>query len=71
MTILNLISGMLGGVCTVLGIPTAVEVLPGFIKGSELIGPTGTTTAFFWGLAALLLLGCIAAAVSRSRSSNE
>ena len=68
MAILNLILGVLGGVCTVLGILTAVEVLPGLIKGSELFGTNVTTTAFFWGLAALLLLSCIAAAVNRSRS---
>ena len=72
MTILTLILGVLGGICTVFGILTALEVLPGviteLIKGSELIGSVGATTAFFWGLAALLLLGCIAAAVNRSRS---
>ena len=72
MTIVSLILGVLGGLCAVFGILTALKVLPGviteLIKGSELIGPTGATTAFFWGLAALLLLGCIAAAVNHSRS---
>ena len=67
MLLLTLIIGVLGGVCTVLGILTAVEVLSGFIKGSELFGPNVATAAFFWGLAALLLLGCIAVAVNRSR----
>ena len=72
MTILSLVLGVLGGICAVFGILTALEVLPevitGFIGGSGLIGATGTTTAFFWGLAVILLLGCIAAGVNRSRS---
>ena len=72
MTILTLILGVLGGICTVFGILTVLRVLPEIIteliQGSELVSSAGATTAFFWGLAALLLLGCIAAAVNRSRS---
>ena len=62
----------MGEICAVLGILTALEVLPeviiGFIEGSGLIGATGATTAVFWGLVVILLLGCIAAGVNRSRS---
>ncbi len=70
MAILAWILGSLGGVCTVLGILTALEILPAFISRAELIGAMGTTTAFWWGLAAILLLGSIAAAVG-ARSSYE
>ena len=72
MALLTLILGVLGGICTVLGILTALGILPGFtIASSELIGPAWTATMFLWGLAAILLLGCIAAAVYRSHSKHE
>ena len=63
MTILAWILGSLGGVCTVMGILTALEILPTFISGAQLVGALGITTAFWWGLAAILLLGSIAAAI--------
>ncbi len=58
MGILALILGSLGGICAVIGIVTAAEVnLP---LGAEF-------TAMFWlALSAVLLLGCVAAAVSRT-----
>ena len=71
MTILNLSLGVLGGACAVLGILAAVEVLPGFIEGSELIGTNLTTTAFFWGLAALLFLAGIIVSINRGYGSYD
>jgi len=67
MTLLPLIFGLAGGVCALLGIFTAVEVLPAFISGSTLVGSHATTTAFFWGLAVILLLASIATAVGLNR----
>ena len=66
MGVLALILGILGGLCAVMGVITALEVAPTFVNGEELIGPIVATTAFWLGLAVILLLGCIAAAVSRS-----
>lgn len=59
MGILALILGSLGGICAVIGIVTAAEVaIP--LLGAEF-------TAMFWlALSAVLLLGCVAAAVSRT-----
>ncbi len=53
--------GILGGLCAVMGIITAVEAIP-------LLDELGAAfTAMFWlALGAVLLLACIAAAVSRS-----
>ncbi len=58
MGILALILGSLGGICAVIGIVTAAEV----------VQPLGAGfTAMFWlALSAVLLLGCVAAAVSRT-----
>ena len=58
MAILAWVLGILGGLCAVMGIVTAVEVIP--LLGAEF------TTMFWLALSAVLLLGCIAAAVSRT-----
>jgi hypothetical protein len=51
--------GAVGGLCMVMGIITAAEVVP--LLGSEF-------TSMFWlALAAVLFLACIAFAVGRSR----
>ena len=58
MVILAWVLGVIGGLCAVMGIVTAAEV--DTLLGAEF-------TPLFWlALAAVLLLGCIAAAVSRS-----
>jgi len=57
MAILAWVLGILGGLCAVMGIVTAVEVIP--LLGAEF------TTMFWLALSAVLLLGCIAATVSR------
>jgi hypothetical protein len=57
MGILALIFGIIGGLCMVMGIVTAVGVVP--LIGAEL-------TWFFWfALSGVLLLICIAFAMSR------
>ena len=61
MAILAWVFGILGGLCAVMGILTAVEVIPLL---TEL--PPAFTSMFWLTLGAVLLLGCIAAAVSRS-----
>ncbi|GAG53551.1 unnamed protein product, partial [marine sediment metagenome] len=53
------IFGTIGGLCMVMGIITAAEVVP-------LLGSAFTWT-FWFVLAAILLLACIAFAVGRSR----
>lgn len=61
MGILSLVLGLAGGICALLGVLTAFEALPTFIAAEEAIGPVAGTTAFMWGLAALLFLASIAA----------
>ncbi len=61
MAMLAWICGILGGLCAVTGIITATEVAP-FL--AEL--PAAFTAMFWLALSAVLLLACIAAAVSRS-----
>ncbi len=56
MGILAWILGTFGGLCTVMGIITATEVIPEF---------GGLTWMFWLALAAVLFLACIACAVSR------
>ncbi len=58
MVIVAWLLGFLGGLCAVMGIITAAEVIP----------PLGTElTPMFWlTLGVVLLLGCIASAISRS-----
>ncbi len=59
MAIAAWIFGILGGLCAVMGIVTAAEVFT--------IDIGAAFTAMFWlALSAVLLLACIAAAVSRS-----
>jgi hypothetical protein len=68
MVMLSLVLGLLGGLFGLLGIFTAVEILPAFIHAEEAIGPVWGTTAFFWGLAVIMLLGSIAISVSQRSS---
>lgn len=55
MGLLAWIFGALGGLCAVVGIITVAEVIP--TLGSEF------TWVFWFGLAGILLLACIAAAI--------
>ncbi|MBC8477142.1 MAG: hypothetical protein H8D49_02250 [Dehalococcoidia bacterium] len=71
MAILTLVLGLAGGICSLLGIVTALDLLPTFIKTEEAIGPIAATTAFFWGLAALLFLASIAVSVGHSGDSYD
>ncbi|MDI6815339.1 MAG: hypothetical protein QMC90_04590 [Dehalococcoidales bacterium] len=57
MGLLAWIFGALGGLCTVVGIITAAKVIPAL--GSEF------TWVFWFGLAGVLLLACIACAIGR------
>ena len=66
MGVLALILGILGGLCMVMGILTVVGVAPAFIAEGAAIGPIAYTTIGWGGLAALLLLGCIAALLART-----
>ena len=60
MAIAAWIFGVLGGLCAVMGIITAAEVIAQDLLGAEF-------TAMFWlALGAVLLLACIAASLSRS-----
>jgi uncharacterized membrane protein YuzA (DUF378 family) len=61
MRLLALVLAILGGLCTVMGILTAVEVVSPFIVGTEATSPVAYNTAGWGGLAVILLLGCIAA----------
>ena len=61
MAILAWVFGILGGLCAVMGIITATEVAPLL---AEL--PAAFTAMFWLALSAILLLACIAAAVSRT-----
>ena len=58
MGILAWVFGILGGLCAVMGVITAAEVLPPLVAGF--------TTMFWLTLGAVLLLACIAFAVSRT-----
>ena len=60
MAIATWVLGILGGLCAVMGIITATEV---FQLLADL--PASFTAIFWLALGAILLLGCIAAAVSR------
>jgi len=66
MGLLALILGVLGGLSTVMGILTAVEVAPAFIAGETATASIAYSTNGWGGLAVILLLGCIAALVARS-----
>jgi hypothetical protein len=60
MRVVALVFGILGVIGIVMGILTAVEVAPAFISGGPTFGTVAYTSAFWWGLAALLLLTSIA-----------
>ncbi len=72
MGLLALILGILGGVCALVGILTAVgiEILP-LTSGGELIGPVVFDTVFWFFLAVILLLACIATYASRIAKGYE
>ena len=62
MGILVWIMGILGGLCAVMGIIVATEAV------TLTVGAAAVVDWMFWfGLAVVLLLGCIAAAVSRTQ----
>jgi len=73
MGLLALILGLLGGVCAIVGILTAVglEMMPALTLGGELIGQAVFDTAFWWGLAVILLLACVAIYASRIAKGYE
>ncbi len=71
MGMLALVIGLLGGACGVAGILTALEVAPTIIEAEEAIGPIAASTAFWWGLAAILLLASIAIAVGRGPAEYD
>lgn len=71
MAMFSLMLGLLGGIFGLLGIFTAVGVLPTFIRAEEAIGPVAGTTAFLWGLAVIMLLSSIAISVSQRSSPFE
>lgn len=74
MGLIALILGLLGAVCAIVGILTAIEILeilPLFTGAGQLIGPVVFDTAFWWGLAIILLLGCIAVSISRVAKGYE
>jgi len=58
MGVLAWILGILGGLCAAMGIITATEVIP--------LLNVAFTGMFWLGLAGILLLACIAAAIGRS-----
>jgi hypothetical protein len=59
-----LIFGIIGGLCAAMGVVTALGVVP-FI-----LAPSVLTWPFWFGISALLLLICIAFAVSRIGGSS-
>ncbi len=56
------IFGIFGGLCAIMGIITAAELAPELTTSL----PPGFTPMFWLALGAVLLLACIAAAVSRT-----
>ena len=60
-----LICGILGGLCAVMGILSAAEIVPQILGTS-----VAFTTAGWGGLAVILLLGCIALAVGRGSGGD-
>ena len=58
MGLLALFLGILGGLGMIMGVLTAAEAVP--------LLSTGLTSMFWLVLSAVLLLGCIAAAISRT-----
>jgi len=68
MFILAWILAILGGLCGVMGILTAVEVLP---EAAVIPEVAGLTWMFWFVLAGILLLGTIAASVCRGGGGYE
>ena len=68
MGILACVLGILGGLCGVMGVLTATKIIPAFISGGAATTSVVYNTAGWGGLAAILLLGCIAALIARSGS---
>jgi len=66
MGVLALILGILGGLCAIAGVLTAVGVIPALVAGGTAIGPITYTTVGWGGLAVILLLGCIASLLART-----
>ena len=66
MVVLAWILGILGGACTLMGILTATEVVPAYIKVGMATASVAHNTVGWGGLAIILLLGCIAALIARS-----
>jgi len=66
MGVLALVLGVLGGLSTVMGILTAVEIAPTIITGETATASIAYSVNGWGGLAIILLLGCIAALVARS-----
>ena len=64
MDILAWVLGILGGLCAVMGVVTAVEV-----TAAEIVPLLGTemTWTFWFRLAGILFIACIAAAVARGK----
>lgn len=58
MTVLTWILGILGGLCAIMGIVTAA--------GIDTMLSEAFNALFWLGLATVLMLGCVAAAVSRT-----
>lgn len=71
MALLVLVLGLAGGMCGILGIVTALDLLPTIIQAEESIGPIAASTAFFWGLAVLLFLASIAVSLGRGQDSYD
>ncbi len=63
--------GILGVIGVVMGILTALTVTPAFISSGLALGEVALTVAFWWGLAALLLLASIASGIASWGSSTE
>ena len=67
MGVLALILGILAGLCTVMGILTVIEVVPVYITGGLATDLVAHNAAGWGGLAVILLLGCIATLIARSK----
>jgi hypothetical protein len=71
MGIVALILGVLGGLSTVMGILTVVEVAPIFVAGETATASVAYSMAGWGLLAVILLLGCIAALHAHSHHGYE
>ena len=71
MGILSMVLGLVGGLCGIIGMLTFLGAIPPFIPDELAIGEYVATTAFWWGLAILMLLGSIAISVSHRPISYD